>query len=230
MLADAGYPDGRDPATGGPLILYYDTAQTGPGSQAVLQWYTQQFAQLGIQLVVRATDYNRFQDKMRKGTAQIFSWGWNADYPDPENFLFLLYGPNGKVRFHGENAANFAHAEFDRLFDQMKDLPNNAARQSLIDQMVTILRTENPWLFGFFPKGFSLHHAWYQNALPHLMANNTLKYKRIDGVQRAAQQAVWNQPVVWPLLLLCGFLFCLVWVARHQYRQRERFVVTTIGK
>jgi ABC-type transport system substrate-binding protein len=229
LLVAAGYPDGRDPATGGPLILYYDTAQTGPGSQAVLQWYTQQFAQLGIQLVVRATDYNRFQEKMRKGTAQIFSWGWNADYPDPENFLFLLYGPNGKVKYSGENAANFAHVEFDRLFEQMKNLPNNAARQQLIEQMVTILRTESPWLFGFFPKGFSLHHAWYQNALPHLMANNTLKYKRIDGAQRAAQQVAWNQPVWWPLVLLGALLLLLLLLAVRQYRLRERLVavVTT---
>ncbi len=225
LLADAGYPDGRDPVTGGPLILYYDTAQTGPGSQAVLQWYTQQFGQLGIQLVVRATDYNRFQDKMRKGTAQIFSWGWNADYPDPENFLFLLYGPNGKVKHHGENAANFAHAGFDQLFEQMKDLPDNAVRQQLIDQMVTILRTEVPWLLGFFPKGFSLHHAWYQNALPHLMANNTLKYKRIDGAQRAEQQAAWNQPVMWPLFLICLLPLILLLVAIRQYRQRERAMV-----
>jgi len=27
---------------------------------------------LGIQLVIRATDYNRFQDKVRKGKAQLF--------------------------------------------------------------------------------------------------------------------------------------------------------------
>ena len=27
------------------------------------------------------------------------------------------------------------------------------------------------WLFGFFPKAFSLHHARYKNAKPHLMAN-----------------------------------------------------------
>ena len=27
--------------------------------------------------------------------------GWLADYPDPENFLFLFYGPNSKVDFAG---------------------------------------------------------------------------------------------------------------------------------
>jgi len=35
-----------------------------------------------VQLVVRSTDYNRFQDKIRKGDTQMFYFGWNADYPD----------------------------------------------------------------------------------------------------------------------------------------------------
>ena len=222
ILAEAGYPNGRDPVTGRALILYYDTGQSGPGSQSIVQWYTQQLAKLGIQLVVRASDYNRFRDKMRKGNTQMFSWGWNADYPDPENFLFLLYGPQGKVNYQGENAANFQHPAFDRLFEQMKNLPNGPIRQGLIDQMVDILRTENPWLFGFFPKGFSLHHAWYQNALPHLMANNTLKYKRINGAQRVVQQQAWNQPVIWPLVLLGLGPLILLMIAIKHYRAREQ--------
>lgn len=222
LMAEAGYPDGQDASTGAPLILYYDTAQSGPGSKTVLAWYRNQFEKLGIQLVIRSTDYNRFQEKMLKGTAQIFSWGWNADYPDPENFFFLLYGPNGKVEHHGENAANFKNARFDALFDRMKNLPNGAERQQVIDQMIGILREESPWLFGFFPKGFSLHHGWYQNALPHLMANNTLKYKRIDGQLRAQRQADWNQPVLWPVIALLVLLLVSAIPAIRDYRARER--------
>ena len=94
LLAEAGYPDGRNARTGAPLVLYYDS-MTGGGSNPQFDWMRRQLAKLGVQLDVRATDYNRFQDKMRRGSAQIFFWGWNADYPDAENFLFLLYGPNG---------------------------------------------------------------------------------------------------------------------------------------
>ena len=222
LLEKAGYTGGRDPQTGGPLILYYDTPAAGPDSKATLQWYRKQLAKLGIELVIRATDYNRFQDKMLTGTAQIFSWGWNADYPDPENFFFLLYGPNAKVEFKGENAANFSNAEFDKLFVRMKDLPNGAERQAVIDRMVGILREESPWLFGFFPKAFSLHHAWYKNAKPHLMANNTLKYKRVDGPMRAAAQKAWNQPVLWPVGLVLGLLFVSLIPAIRDFRARER--------
>ncbi len=222
LLVRAGYPEGRDPKTGGPLILYYDTASSGPEYKAMMDWYRKQLHKLGIELVIRATDYNRFQEKMLKGNAQIYSWGWNADYPDPENFLFLLYGPNGKVDRQGENASNYANPEFDRLFEKMKNMPNGPARQQTIDAMLEILQRDVPWGGGFFPKAFGLHHAWYSNTKPHLMANNTLKYKRIDPALRAQRQREWNQPVTWPLYLLGGVLVVSLVPAWVALRRRER--------
>ncbi|MDZ7585752.1 MAG: ABC transporter substrate-binding protein, partial [Thiobacillus sp.] len=115
LLAEAGYPNGRNAKTGEPLVLYFDTMASGPDAKSRLDWMKKQLDKLNVQLVVRGTDYNRFQDKIRKGNAQLFEWGWNADYPDPENFLFLLYGPHKKVGTGGENAANYDNPEFNRL-------------------------------------------------------------------------------------------------------------------
>ena len=115
LLAKAGWPDGRNAQTGEPLVLFFDYQNAAQGSSAYLEWYQRQFKKLGIQLEIRATDYNRFQEKMSKGAAQIFFWGWNADYPDAENFLFLFYGPNGKVAHEGENAANYENPALTRL-------------------------------------------------------------------------------------------------------------------
>ena len=208
LMVEAGYPGGRDEKTGKQLILYFDSTGGGPGSKALLDWLSKQFEKLGIQLVIRATDYNRFQEKMLKGTAQIFQWGWNADYPDPENFMFLLYGPNGKVEHKGENASNYSNPEFDALFEKMKNMDNSPERQAVIDEMVAILREDAPWLWGWHPVAFSLHHGWYTNAKPNLMANNTLKYKRIDPILRSEKRKAWNQPVLWPLKWL-ALLFVL---------------------
>ena len=211
LLAEAGYPNGVDAKTGAPLLLHLDITAAGPDDKARLDWYIKQFQKIDIQLDIRNTDYNRFQDKMMKGDAQIFMWGWNADYPDPENFLFLLYGPNGKAKSQGENAANYDNPEFNKLFDQMKDMPNSPERQAIIDRMVEIARRDAPWIWGFHPKNFGLYHAWLKNAKPNLMANNTLKYLRIDPELRARKQREWNQPVLWPfgvviLLLVLGSL------------------------
>jgi len=222
LLEQAGYPGGRDPDTGAPLVLYYDTAASGPESKALMDWYRNQFARLGIELVIRATDYNRFQEKMFKGNAQIYTWGWNADYPDPENFFFLLYGPSGKVEHKGENASNYHNPEYDALFDEMKNLPNGPRRMAVIERMLEILRRDAPWVWGFYPKAFGLHHAWYHNTKPHLMANNTLKYRRIDHQRRAEARRAWNEPVTWPLFVLAGLLVASLVPAVVSMRRRER--------
>ncbi len=115
LLAEAGYPGGKD-REGNPLVINFDTAWTGAWAKPQIDWLRKQFRKLDIDLQIRQTDYNRFRDKVKKGNFQILFWGWNADYPDPENFLFLLYGPNGKARHGGENAANYANPAFDAPF------------------------------------------------------------------------------------------------------------------
>lgn len=221
LMAEAGFPNGRDVESGQPLVLNLDTPAAGPGSKARFDWIRKQFSKLGINLVVRATDYNRFQEKMRKGTSQIFQWGWNADYPDPENFFFLLYGPNAKIDKNGENAANYKSTEFDVLFNDMKSMDNGPARQAVIDEMVEIVRRDAPWLWGFHPVGFTLHHGWYKNSKPNLMANNTLKYKSIEPKLRAESQRQWNQPVWWPIVILILGLVMVLLPAIVSWRRKE---------
>lgn len=222
LLLEAGYANGIDPKTGKPLVLYFDTMDSGPDSKARLNWLRKQFNKLNIQLVIRGTDYNRFQEKMRNGNAQMFMWGWNADYPDPENFLFLLYGKNAKSLHGGENAANYQSAQFDSLFEKMSTMENTPQRQAIINEMVAITQEDAPWLWGFHPKAFSLRHAWYKNANPNLMANNKTKYINIDVELRKSYQAQWNKPVYWPLMLiLLGFL-CLLLPAYIIYQRIER--------
>jgi len=87
--------------------------------------------------------------------------------------------------------------------------------------MTALLREDAPLLFGFHPKAFSLQHAWVGNVKPNLMANNTLKYRRIDAELRSRSRAQWNRPVFWPLALAVAMLAAMVWPAWRQYRKHE---------
>ncbi len=221
LLAEAGYPNGRNKETGKPLVIYLDTTSSGPDSKSDLDWMRKQFRKLKIQLVIRSSDYNRFQDKIRRGQVQMFQWGWNADYPDPENFLFLLYGPNGRAEFNGENTANYQNKEFDKLFEKMRTMPNSPERFAVIKRMVDIARKDAPWIWGFHPKQFSLYHEWNHNVKPNLMANNTLKYRRVDTSLREKLQSEWNQPILWPLGVVVFVIMLMVLPAVFIYRTRK---------
>lgn len=221
LLAEAGYPGGRDEMTGAPLVLHFDSAG-GMGSSATLDWMRQQLQKLNVELEVRATDYNRFQDKMRQGTAQMFMWGWVADYPDPENFLFLLYGPNAKATNGGENAANYQSDEFDRLFEAMRYLDEGPEKEALVHKMVSVVQNDMPWMFGFYPRSGGAYQAWVANAKPTQMARDTLQYLRVDAPLRSDKIRAWNPPLWWPAWLVLVLLLGLAYPAYRISQRRNQ--------
>jgi ABC-type oligopeptide transport system substrate-binding subunit len=181
-----------------------------------------QFAKIGIQLEVRATDNNQFQDKVRKGKHQVFWLGWLADYPDAENFLFLLYGPNAKSVSDGENTSNYQNPAFDKLFVHLKSLDDGPRKQAVIDEMVQMVQQDAAWSFGFYPWASSAVQGWVHNGKPAVLIRDHGRYLRLDVPVREAALAAWNKPVWWPLAAL-GVLVLLVLVyTRRSLKRRER--------
>jgi ABC-type transport system substrate-binding protein len=223
LMVEAGYPGGRDAASGKPLVLNYDYyAPPTPERKPEIDWVVRQFAKLDIQLEVRATDNNQFQDKVRKGKHQVFWSGWNADYPDAENFLFLFYGPNAKSVSDGENTANYQNPEFDQLFSQLKMLDDGPQKQAVIDQAVKILQRDAPWSWGFYPYASVAVHGWVGNVKPAILIRDHGRYVKLDIPRRVAALAEWNKPVWWPLVAIGAVLVLLIWTARRALRRRER--------
>ncbi|MEO6079072.1 MAG: ABC transporter substrate-binding protein [Steroidobacteraceae bacterium] len=223
LMAEAGYPNGRDAKTGRPLVIGYDYyAVPSPERRPEIDWVVRQFAKIDIQLEVRATDNNQFQDKVRKGKHQVFWLGWNADYPDAENFMFLLYGPNSKSVSDGENTSNYQSAEYDKLFAQLKSLDDGPAKQEVIDRMVRIVQQDAPWSFGFFPYASAAVQSWIHNSKPAILIRDHGRYLRLDTAQRAAKLGLWNKPLWWPLILAGAIVVAGVLVARQSLRRRER--------
>jgi len=212
-MAEAGWPGGRGP-DGRPLVLYLDHAFGGdPQFVSIFEWMRQRLRLLGIELGERGTDLSRYRDKLERGAVQLFRFGWFADYPDPENFLFLFYGPNAKIRSSGANYANYQNAEYDRLFEQMEGMVDGPDRRAVISNMVEILRRDAPMCWGMHPVFYLLSHRWHHNAKPREMTHNSLKYHRVDVPERLRFQTEHNRPVRWPgwVLMAGGVMFTRPW-------------------
>jgi ABC-type transport system substrate-binding protein len=205
LLAEAGYPGGIDPETGAPLKLTFDVGDTSTRTRVQMQYWVDAWKQIGLDVSIEATDYNRFREKTREGSYQIFQWGWIADYPDPENFLFLLYGENASRRNPGApNTANFENERYDALFREMKDLPNGERRLALIREMQAILEEERPWIELFHREAYALYHEWMHNVKPAGISFPVAKYVDIDPEIRAERRRAWNRPIRWPAYALAA--------------------------
>lgn len=198
LLKEAGYPGGRDPKTGAPLKLTFDTGDTSAAGRLRYLFFTNAWRKIGIDVEIEATSYNQFRQKVRNGSYQIFLWGWIADYPDPENFLFLLYSPMGQTKSGGPNTANFSNERYDALFAKMKDMENGEERLAVIREMQSIVERERPWIEFYFEESYALVHSWMKNYKPMGLSVPVRKYLDVDPVDRSARREAWNTPIRWP--------------------------------
>lgn len=227
LLAEAGYPNGRKAETGEPLKIYLDVQSQAIGN-AQMDWMRRQMQQLGVQIEFRAADFNRTQEKLLTGNAQIFSLGWGADYPDPENFLFLFYSPESPLvcGCDGANNGNYENAEFDELFIRMRSMQPSPEREKLVAKMVDMVRKDALWMSSYHTREFYLNNPWVFNAKQNGMTRSALRYIRLDTELREKLQKQWNKAVIWPVLAGLMLFISMVFPAVRAYKKRQRSTIS----
>lgn len=222
LLQTAGYPGGIDPKTGKPLLLHFLTEGSGsPEEQTVLQWYREQFAKLGIVLNIEVLPFARFLDRLHKGQMQMTMSGWMADYPDPENLLFLFTTEQKVHGGEGQNIANYQNPAFDACYQKVRYMDPGPHRAKTVTECVALINEDKPVLFVLAPQAYVLSHAWVKDYTPSGMTLNPLKYARREHAQRQASQQAWNQPKWWVLWALGGgFLMLLAAIACFVHKRQ----------
>jgi ABC-type transport system substrate-binding protein len=221
LLREAGYPDGIDAVSGKPLHLSFDLGDTSTQGRLRFQFFVDQWARLGLDVEIAATNYNKFRQKVKEGAYQIFMWGWIADYPDPENFLFLLSGAMAQATSGGPNSANFDDPAFNERFLAMKNLENGPQRLAIIREIKAILERERPWIELYHRESYALYHAWMHNVKPAGLSLPAAKYVDVDPLQRSAMRERWNRPIRWPAYALAVLTAAIV-IPGIQTYLRER--------
>jgi ABC-type transport system substrate-binding protein len=222
LMVEAGYPGGVDPATGEALRLTFDSSDTTTAGLTRVKFFIEAWTRLGIDVQIEATNYNQFLEKLRNGAHQVFQSGWVADYPDPENFLFLLWSEMGQSLHGGPNATNFSNADFDELFLSMKTRENGPQRRAEIREIRTILERERPWIELFHREDYSLYHGWVRNVKPMGISAPTYQYRDIDSQERARRRLEWNEPIVWPAYVVSIVLVLVIIPGIHTYLKERQ--------
>ena len=107
--------------------------------------------------------------------------GWNADYPDAENYMQLLYGPNSG----GENNARFKLPAFDALYDETRKLPDSPQRTRLFDKMMELVFAYAPFQLSEHRLEDPLMHGSGQElqAAPDSCAGVAIRRPRSEEVE-----------------------------------------------
>lgn len=155
LLKEAGYPNGLK------ITLQYNTHDRHKRIAEALQ---QQYKAVGIDVELKNVDWGAHLDSVERGEVPFFRMGWVVDYPDPDNFLYVLLnsaniGPQG-------NYTRFNHPKFDELTNKARVETDQEVRRQLYQEAEKIAVEEAPMVFIFhyttdrivqpYVKGFKL--------------------------------------------------------------------------
>jgi len=181
LLDRFGYKDRdgdgyRELPDGKPLVLERWSVPTSAQREADELW-AKNMAAIGIRLAIRKDKLPELRKMARLGKIPFRSDGWWADYPDAENFMQLLYGPNAGQ----ENQSRFKLAEYDRLYDEARKLPDGPERTALFGKMQRLM-------VAYAPMRLTLHtiddHAWHARVLnyrAHPIRSFAFRYYDVSG-------------------------------------------------
>ena len=155
LLDQFGYKRGSDGyrtwPDGKPLVWRYSSTPSSRDRELDELWQ-KSVERIGIRIQV---DKNKFPDELKQERAcQLLSRtaAWIADYPDGDDFMQLFYGPNS----HQNNNACFQLAEWDRIYEKTRTMPDSPERNQLYRQL---------WRMVEVNGAAKMHDTRYRNML-----------------------------------------------------------------
>ena len=139
LLAESSY-GGADKL---PNIIFTDAgigSYIGSDVAALAQMWQQT---LGVTITVENLEPNFYYDKIYSGEhGQLFSSGWCADYPDPENFADILFHSGS-----AQNNGKYANPKLDALLEAARVEQDVSERIAMYQQAEQIIVDDAPVLF-----------------------------------------------------------------------------------
>ncbi len=166
-------PDGR------PLVLTLWSRPTSFERQADELWKKDMDA-IGLQIAFRKDAQQELRKMARQGKIPMRTDGWNADYPDAENFMQILYGGN----VGQENHARFSLPAFDQLFDAARRLPDSPERTMLFDRMTELVVAYAPWRLMERRIEDHLVQPWILNYRAHPVRQELWRYLDVEPTRK----------------------------------------------
>ena len=131
-------------------------AAISPTTEAFLAMWQET---LGVEIGILQTEWAIFLEDLHQNRFQMFGgFGWIADYPDPENFLDVLFHSKST-----NNQSQYSNGQLDLLLERARVEQDEQARFDLYHQAEKIIVDDAPWVPLWHSNGGSVLIKLYVN-------------------------------------------------------------------
>ena len=150
-------------------------ASRDEGSMRLAQSMQEDLRQIGVRLALKPVDFPALIEAVRHpGIVPLFLLGWEADFPDPSNFLTVLLHSRSRDT---NNNTFYSNPEVDRILDEADPLLDPARRFALFHEAEVKIMQDAPWVPLFHPAGSAVRHPRVRDYELH-----PLRPSRVEGV------------------------------------------------
>jgi len=172
LLAEAGHAEG---------FATELWTQSGGTDLRIAQKLQQDLGRVGVRLDIKQVAWSSFLDAIRQPrTVPLFDLGWSADFPDPSNFLDVLFRAG-----QANNHTFYASPAFDALLDRARRLPEERDRNAIYAQAERLLVEDAPAIFLYHPISYVIRHRRMHGYEIHALLPARLTEVWVDPVQGA---------------------------------------------
>lgn len=168
LLAEAGYPAGK----GLPEI----TMSTTKEYQDLCEFMQGQLAASGIKIKLEVNQGAAHREMVAQQHLAFFRASWIADYPDPENYLSLFYGPNKAP--NGPNYTHFQLPAFDTLYAKAAATVNDSLRYRMYSELDQMVMDQSPVVILYYDQVVRLTQRYVEG-----LGNNAMNLLSIKKVR-----------------------------------------------
>jgi ABC-type transport system substrate-binding protein len=147
LLDRFGYNKGADGyrrmPDGKPLVVRYSSDQSQAARQGD-ELMKRSLDSIAIRLEIHKDRFPELMKLERRCRIMMRNVAWNADYPDGDNFMQLLYGPHTQQN----NSACYQSPEFDKLYEKSRTLPDGPERSKLYRAMARRMEADTVWILN----------------------------------------------------------------------------------
>lgn len=165
----------REMPDGKPLIFVFASTPVQLDKMFLELWKKNMDA-IGIRINPLIEKWPDLRKKSKLGQLQTWALAWSADYPDGENFLQLLYGPNSG----SSNDGNFSLPAFDKLYEAAAAIPAGLERTKIYQQMAKLIAAYAPWKLNTHRTFDTFNQPWVLGFRKHQIMHDTYKFIDID--------------------------------------------------
>jgi oligopeptide transport system substrate-binding protein len=188
MLAEAGYPGGKD-AAGNQLELRIDAVGNTRHARATAEYLAGQLAKLGVKLHIVVTTDEVYVRKRRTGFLQIFEERADLTHASTNDVLAHFFGP---AKAPGPNIAHYDRRAFNDLHVAALGMAPGPAFDEVVRKQTAMVIDDAVWIPLAHPVRTRLRHCWMQNVKPHALAPSRMKHWRIDTRLRETMRTLWK--------------------------------------